>query len=286
MNASRPRVSIIVPVYGRYEFTRRCLQSLLRVTYPNRETIVVDNASTDETPDRLPKEFPWVTVVRNPRNLGYAGGCNTGMRVSKGEHIFLLNNDTKIVDPSLLDGLVDAMESDARLGAVGPRIVDYDDPERVTFDGVSDGYGHLGVSGVAVMLRRKALQEVGLFDESFFAYYEDRDLYARLARAGWRLRHVPAIRVAHWGSATAVPGSPFYNYHHNRNLVVLLRRHAGLRDLLMRALPQWAPVAAWFLKASIERQDWPALRAWVRGFWDGVRAALTDQPPTGPPLGG
>jgi len=272
-------------VFNQYEYTRACLQTVSGLAYPNRETIVVDNASTDSTPLLLPREFPWVRIERNEANLGFAGGCNVGIRAARGTYVFLLNNDTRILDTDLLDVLLKTLESDDRIAAVGPRIVDYDDPAIVTFDGEEDAYGLLPISGSALLVRRRALEEVGLFDESFFAYYEDRDLFGRLRTAGWTLRHVPTVRLAHRGSATSVPRSPLYHYYHNRNLLVLLRRHARARDVLLRAFPKWAWTNAWFVKASVERRDRVVLRAWFRGLRDGLRASIADQPRHGPPLG-
>jgi len=280
---SNPLVTIVIPVYNRYEYTRRCLESIRELDYEEKEILVVDNGSTDGTSMRLRAEFPWARVLGSETNLGYAGGCNIGMREARGDRILLINNDTWIVDRDLLSVLGRELDADPRLAAVGPRVVDYDDPSRILFDGVGDAYGFLDITGVVLLLRRKALEEVGLFDDSFFAYYEDRDLFARLRKAGWSLRHVAAVRVAHRGSVTAVAGSGFYYRWHNRNLVVLLRRHATIRHLV-RVLPTWMLETTWSAKSLLRRRDWEGLRSWLRGYWEGIHFALADQPTSWPSL--
>jgi GT2 family glycosyltransferase len=278
-----PIVSIVIPVYNRYEYTRVCLESLERLTYANREVLVVDNGSSDGTEEKVKAEFPWARVIRSPTNLGYAGGCNLGIRRSSGKYVLLLNNDTWIVSPDLLDVLVGILETNARVGAAGPRLVEYDDPDKIVFDGQTDAYGGLDITGAVVFLRREALRQVGLFDESFFTYYEDRDLFARLKTAGWSLQHSRLVRVAHKGSVTAVLESPSYYYWHNRNFLVYMRRHGTLR-LLVRIFPRWADGAVWFLHRTLRARDWQKLREWLRGHRDGLRAALANQAKTGPPL--
>jgi len=279
-----PLLSVVIPVYNRYEYTRRCLESVAKLTYTDRETLVVDNGSSDGTPERIMAEFPWVKLIRSPTNLGYAAGCILGIRQSSGRYVLLLNNDTWIVDSNLVEILVGILEKDSDVAAVGPRVVEYDDPEKVVFDGQADAYGGLYITGVVFLVRRDALREVGLFDESFFAYYEDRDLFARLKDAGWTFRHAASVRVAHKGSVTARLGSPFYYYWHNRNFVVYVRRHVIGRVGLFQILPAWATQTGWFLHWTLRSRDWQKLREWVRGYRDGLRAALADQPKTGPPL--
>jgi GT2 family glycosyltransferase len=279
-----PFVTIVIPVYNRYAYTRRCLESVRALDYEAVETIVVDNGSSDGTSARIHEDFPWVRVLRIETNLGYAGGCNRGMREARGEYILLLNNDTWIVDQDLLTVLTRALNEDPRVAAAGPRIVDYDDPSRILFDGEGDPYGFLDLTGIVVLLKRLALEQVGLFDEFFFAYYEDRDLFARISKAGWSLRHLQTVRVAHKGSVTAVPGSALFLRLHSRNLVVFLRRYSTLRHLLFQVLPIWTPATVWTLKTLLGRHDRAGLQSWIRGYWEGIRSALTDQPTTWPSL--
>ena len=113
-----PRVSIVIPAFNRLDYTRRCLESIEHLTYPNFETLLVDNGSADGTAESVRQEFPWVRVIRNEVNVGYAAGCNGGIRESRGDYILVLNNDTKVVDSHLLDGLVAAIEANPTVGGV------------------------------------------------------------------------------------------------------------------------------------------------------------------------
>ncbi len=282
-NASPPLISIVIPVYNRLEYTRRCLETVQRLKYPNVETIVVDNASTDGTEAALRREYPHLTVLRNAANLGFAGGCNVGIRASRGPLIFLLNNDTKLIDPDVIDVLVRHMDERPRSAAVDPRLVDYEDPRIDLWDrkdlwrgAAAAMWGKTGAA--AVLLRREALRQVGLFDPSMFAYGESEDLFARLKRAGWSLDHVDSTRVAHEGRGTSVHNSPFYLYWHSRNWVVLMRRYARPSDLVLKILPRQAYVTLWHLQNAVREKQWEAARAYLGGYRDGLRAALAPSP--------
>lgn len=248
-----------------------------RLTYSNFETVVVDNASSDGSAESIRRDFPGVLVLSSSTNLGFAGGCNLGILHSKGEYVLLLNNDTEIVDPNLLDVLVQVMEEDRNVAAAGPRIVEYENHNNILFDGEGDDYGFMDITGAAFLVRRGAIDRTGPLDTSFFAYYEDRDLFARLKRMGWKLRHVPSVRVAHAVSVTLTPGSPFYYYWHNRNLLIYLRRHIALRRIVFRILPRWIEGTAWSLRRMVVERDWGCLREWLRGYLDGMKMIVREE---------
>jgi len=279
-----PRVSIVIPAYNRLDYTRRCLESIGHLTYPNVETLLVDNGSVDGTAESVRREFPWVRVIRNEANVGYAAGCNAGIRESSGDYLFVLNNDTKVVDPQLLDGLVAALEANPTVAAVDPCMVDYLDYGKVRLEGGPDAYGDHELTGSAPMFRRDALDEVGIFDEFYFCFWEDRDLFARLTRSGWVLRHVPGVRVAHQSGATAPFGSPFAVYWDTRNFFIFMRRHATFRRFVVRAFPHWFHATTLLIYDSVKDRNWTVLREWRRGLRDGARAALSDRARTAPNL--
>ena len=222
MSADRPLVSVVVVTLNRKDLLGSCLESLSAQDYPNTEIIVVDNGSTEDISGFVSGSFPDVRYLRLPENLGFAGGNNRGIDIATGSYIALLNNDA-VADPGWLTAMVDLAERDRALGAVASLIVDGNRPSVLDSCGVGialDGMSRqamrgapvpepaepmevLAVSGCACMFRAEALEEIGLFDEDFFAYCEDTDLSLRLRKAGWRIAVAPAGRITHYYSGTS-----------------------------------------------------------------------------------
>src|SRR6185437_6497170 len=137
MTNRKPKVSIIVLTWNSYEITRDCLLSLRKVDYPNFEVVLVDNGSADSSPETLAREFPEVTLIRNPKNLGFTGGNNVGMRnvLSRGtDYVLLLNNDT-VVAPDFLAELVEVAESNPRIGVLNPKIYYFEPSDVIWYGG-------------------------------------------------------------------------------------------------------------------------------------------------------
>ena len=121
---AQPLVSVVIPHWNGVEVLSECLESLSETKYPNMEIIVVDNASTDGSPDWVSLNFPQVKLIENDRNYGYAGGCNRGAKVAEGEYLVFLNNDT-IQDHHWLAGLADFMNLNSNVAAVQPKILNF-----------------------------------------------------------------------------------------------------------------------------------------------------------------
>ena len=131
-----PLVSIITINFDHSEVTCQLLSSLRKITYPRVEIIVVDNASPNDDPSVIKMNFPEITFIQSPVNLGFAGGNNLGIRNSKGKYIMLLNNDTE-VEPGFLEPLVKRLESNTQIGAVSPQIAFFHQPDLFQFAGSS-----------------------------------------------------------------------------------------------------------------------------------------------------
>ncbi len=130
-------MSIIVLNWNSYDVTRDCLLSLRRLEYSQHEVVLVDNGSVDSSPEKLAQEFPEVRMIRNPTNLGFAGGNNVGIRhaLSRGtDYLLLLNNDT-VVAPNLLSELVRVSESSPQIGMVNPKIYYAEPADRIWYAG-------------------------------------------------------------------------------------------------------------------------------------------------------
>jgi hypothetical protein len=261
------RVAVIIVNWNGLEYLQTCLPALLAQTEIAFETLVVDNGSTDGSVEWLQSTYPEVQLIRNSENRGFAEANNQGIRVTHGEYVVLLNNDTQ-PSPGWLASLVAAVERDDCVGMVASQICLAHTPGRLDSAGIevdvlgmawnrrwgevvaaepSDPVEVFGPSAAAALYRRKMLDEIGLFDERYFAYYEDVELAWRARRAGWRCLYVPTARVLHIHSATASRMSGFKAHQIGLNKWRTLFRHYPFRRLWI-----WAPllllidVASWF----------------------------------------
>lgn len=255
-----PKVLIAVLNWNRAADTIECVASLHNLDYQRFEIVVVDNASTDGSVEALEARFPGLAMLRNPRNLGYAGGNNAGIRyaLDRGaDCVLVLNNDT-VVDKDLVRHLVVAMRREPHAGIVGPLIYDYREPTKVWFAGASIDWAtgespHWGlgerdngqfnrvieverVTGCAMMVSRSVFERVGLFDPDYFLYYEDVDLCVRAAKAGFKSYCVQPAKVWHKESSStgATRGSALHAYYHTRNRLLFLHKHGKIRDAVHR----------------------------------------------------
>ena len=236
------RVAIVVLNWNGWQDTIACVASLQALTYGNFEIVLVDNGSTDGSVAHIVRALPAVTLLQSGANLGFGGGCNVGIRhaLAQGaDYVWLINSDAT-VDPGALTALVRVAERNPALGSVGSVIYEAGQPSQVQLWGGGRVNLWLGrsnhcvrpgpisfISGASVLLRRDALEQVGLFDEaSFFMYWEDTDLGFRLARAGWQLAVAEDSRIWHKQSASLGLGNPLLDEYATRSCVRFLRRHA------------------------------------------------------------
>jgi len=232
-----PLVSVIILNWNGKKFLKECLDSLSLQSFRDFETILLDNGSTDGSTEYVLSSFPWVRLVPLPENIGFAEGNNRALKECSGELIVTLNNDTK-VEPSFLAELVGAAEVDPRIGMVAAKMLNFYETGRIDSVGIrvadtgmasNIGVGEadrgqldrttevFGACAGAALYGRRMLAEVGFFDPSFFAYYEDTDLAWRGRLAGWRCVTAPRAVVYHVHSATSGRMSPFTVYHVQRN---------------------------------------------------------------------
>jgi GT2 family glycosyltransferase len=232
-----PDISVVIVTWNGRQHLQTCLSSVAAQRGVGAETIVVDNGSTDDTVGYVRSRFPWVKLVTLGENRGFAAGNNMGVREARGRLVAFLNNDTA-ADAGWLRALASGLDETNRFALVTSRIVYMHDPD--TIDSAGDGvlrwggafkrhHGEpastalatqevFGVCGAACMMPRAVFDELGGFDEDFFASHEDVDLSYRARLRGYRCRYVADAVVRHVGSATLGTVSPFSVFHGQRNL--------------------------------------------------------------------
>jgi len=250
-----PKVSIIIPHWNGIDILSECLESLLQTDYHNLEIIVVDNASTDGSPDLISLNFPQVKLLENSQNYGYAGGCNRGAEIADGDYIVFLNNDT-IQDSKWISPLVDFLNLNPKVAAVQPKILNFYDREKFDYAGAAGGWlDILGfpfargrvfndqekdkgqynkirpvfwTSGTAFMIRKFDFESAGRFDESFFAHQEEIDLCWRLHLMDKETWAIPSSVVFHKNGATLPMFSRKKQYLNHRNSLQMILSNYSL----------------------------------------------------------
>jgi GT2 family glycosyltransferase len=291
-----PELVIILLNYRRPEETIACIESIRRSTYTDYEILVVDNASSDGSPDRIRSQCPGIQLLQNSENLGFAAGNNTGLELFKSgsyPYALLLNNDTEVA-PDTLAALMTAMRSNPAAGILGAKIYFYDRPNILWFAGgaVNPGSGavsHRGmletdrgqydragscdfVTGCCLLVRRAVVDRIGLLDPAFFAYFEDADFCLRARRAGFDVRYEPAARLWHKVSSTTQWDSPVYLYFTLRNRLILVKKNSTF----LKSLP-YLPALIYFYARQFTRlllkwRNLPGARAAWLGMVDGLRS--------------
>ena len=248
-----PRIVIITLCYNGIADTLACLRSLGYLDYPRDRLsiLVLDNASRDGTPTAVHAAYPDVLVIENGANLGFAAGNNVGLHYALNhgyDYALLLNNDTEVA-PDFLSQMIATAESDPMIGVVGPTIYYHAQPDLIWSAGgridwrrgtstmrgigeVDQGQYSLStevdfVTGCALLIRREALERVGLLDERFFMYYEETEWCVRIRRAGFRILHEPTAHLWHKIPLADRLDKPSVAYYMTRNRLLFLRITGG-----------------------------------------------------------
>jgi GT2 family glycosyltransferase len=281
-----PLASVVVPSLNGAHLLPACLDSLVLQSHAQIEVIVVDGASTDGTAELLAARYPGVRLLRLPRNLGFTGNVNAGLRAARGEVLCLLNNDAR-ADPDWVAACVDALALQSDLGSVATKVLYADGRtinsagDLVCRDGTPRQRGNgqpdapewstpvevFGASGGAAAYRRALLEDVGLLDERFFMYLEDVDLAFRAQLRGWSCRYEPAARVLHVGGASG--GGKLESFYNGRNLIRLLAKDLPT-GLVRRMLPAILRYQVRRAREAMAAWRGTAARATLRGQLTGL----------------
>jgi GT2 family glycosyltransferase len=278
-------VAVVIPTWNGRELLEAALRSLAGQTFREFQVVIVDNGSTDGTADYVRTAHRGVELVALEGNRGFAAAVNAGVGATDAEYVALLNNDMEL-DPEWLASLVAALDDDPGAGSAASKLRMLREPglldgagDLVTWYGATWRRGHgepdrgqYDEPGVvaspcagAALYRRRALEEVGAFDERFFAYLEDADWGLRAQLAGWPCLWVPSAVAYHLGGATSRRMGDLETELIARNTLALV-----LKSFPAGRLLAWSPLIlgyqAYTLARAVGRGSW---RAVVRG-WAGA----------------
>ena len=236
-------ISICIVTLNARDYLRDSLRSIeCTLAGLRAEVIVVDNHSNDGTVEMLRQDFPWVRLIENEKNEGFARPTNKALRLAGGRYCLLLNPDTVILD-NAIQKLVAFLNEHTEIGICGPKALNRDGslqkacrrgvsrPWAVLsyFTGLSMLFPHSklfggyllnymdedevhevdGVSGSCMLIRREVMDQIGLLDDRYFAYQEDADYCFRAKKAGWKIFYMPEAEITHYGG---LGGSRVYPY--------------------------------------------------------------------------
>lgn len=256
------------------------------------EVIVVDNASTNDEASEIESRYPYVKVIRSDHNLGFAGGNNLGIKAANGKYIFLINNDT-IFNDFNVQALIDRLESSDKIGIVCPKIrftwgnnpiqyTGYTPLSKITVRNKAIGFGEEDkgqyetahptpyAHGAAMLIKREAIEKIGLMPECFFLYYEELDWSMMFTRAGYQIWYEPACTVYHKESQTTGQNSPLRTYYITRNRLLLVKRNStGVNKYLAYGYLIGLVASRDIIKTGIKGQ-FDLLKATCKGIKDFV----------------
>lgn len=305
MTEPHPDLSIIVVSWNTQSMLRDCLDSLFACAAAAvLEVFVVDNGSSDGSPEMVEEEFPTVKLIGNERNLGFAAANNQALRLATGRHVLLLNSDT-LVHPGVIDASVDYMDRNPQVGVMGCRVLNADGSVQATCSqfptltnlallttglfrvpgfGFAQRYRMDGwqrdeerdvdvVSGCYLVARRDATEAVGLLDEDFFFFGEETDWCRRFRAHGYAVRFAPVGTITHFGGGSSKSLNSKRDLMLSEATVRLHRKHGGMAA----AATAWAILLVfntsrygyWSLKSILQRRSlgrYRHFRGVVSGF--------------------
>ena len=269
-------LTIVVVTFNARADALACLQSV-HAHPPTRswDLVVVDNASTDGTPDAIAATHPETRVIRLSENRGFAAANNVGIRATSGTLVLLLNSDTLVGDGQI-EALCVALDEERRAAAAGPRLVDAVGAQELSFGPMISPLGEARqklrsailttgpvwlqarlaarmrrrqfvdwVTGACLLVRRAAAEQVGLLDERYFMYTEDVDFCAALRAAGHRILYEPSVTVTHLRGRSRASAPAATSRHARASQLAFYRKHH----------PLWAPLLRWYLAVRGIRVD-------------------------------
>ena len=291
-----PSMSIVLVCWNNKGYLDPCLKSLYEGALKSSfDVVVVDNGSTDGSQQMLAEKYPEVKLIQNPGNVGLGKASNQGIQATNGRHILLLNNDTIVNGPSL-DLLVDFLDAHPQAGAVGGKLLNPDGSFQSGYasfstlteefliltrlgDKLWPGYPSHGdsaeieetgwLSSACLLVRRAALDQIGLLDESYFIYGDEADLQYRLNKAGWKVYFLPSSTIIHYGGRSMDRWKRRKMVYRGK-MLFYQKNYSALKTLLLRLMLFWMSLLkllVWAVRYFVpSRKD--RARKELRSNWD------------------
>lgn len=256
-----PSVAIAILNWNGRNYLEKFLPSVNASTYHNKQIVVIDNASTDDSIDFLQKHYPQVKIVRLPVNYGFAKGYNEGLKQVEADYYILLNSDVE-VEAGWVEPMVELLEKNKNIAACQPKLLQYQQKTLFEYAGAAGGWiDYLGypfargrifdvcevdngqyddaqpvfwASGAALFIRSEIFKEAKGFDEYFFAHQEEIDLCWRLQWAGYEVYCCPAAVVYHVGGGTLPKGNSRKVFLNFRNNLVMMAKNLPLGEAIVK----------------------------------------------------
>lgn len=294
---TEPFIISVILNTNRREDTLACLETLKQNTYSNHKAIILDNHSIDGSVEAISSAFPDVEIIELRENLGYAGNNNVGIEAALkqgADWVFVLNEDT-LLAKECLEKLIEVAADDRKIGVLGPMVYHADEPQIIQSAGGIlntrwEGE-HLGknqpdsgqytnphqvdwISGCAIMVRREAIDQVGMIDARFFYYWEETEWCVRIGKVGWKLVHVPQAKLWHKGVQRNYHPKPSVAYYGTRNHLLMLYKHgaplsakANAWFQIVRTLTSWTIKPKWRIMVEHRNAMWRGMIDFLRQHW-------------------
>jgi GT2 family glycosyltransferase/protoporphyrinogen oxidase len=281
-----PPVYVVLLTFNHFEDTSECLKSLLTSGYPELKIVLVDNGSTDGTPELVRGEFPNVQIIENHQNLGVPAGYNVGFQYAlsnRAEYILMLNNDT-VIAPDIIERLIEVARPDPQAGIVMPKVLYYGTKDQIWSSGgryrsfppaILMKYRQRDPSAVqmieyapscGLLIHRRAFEKAGLFDPGYFFLFDDWDFSERVRALGMHIWYAPEAVLWHKVSKTTQgPKSPLYWRTHGTSIARFYRRHGR---------PAWISVPVHLGYFMLREFVFKRNLRYLGDFWQGVQEGL------------
>ena len=282
-------VSVVIVNWNRYEDTCECIDSLLAQKGVSLKIICVDNGSSDNSGQRLREKYDQIQLLQLNSNLGFAGGYNLGIKQAlkqNTDYILIVNNDT-VADEWMVSKLLPEIQA-SNIGICAPLIYYFENPARIWSSGgyinkrllmpinshhdnenLSHPVERTFISGCCYLMKKELIEQLGLFDESFFLYMEDLDYCRRIMQTQWKMKVVPSAKLYHKVAASSEGQySPMERYFYGLSSGIYYRKYINSSNAWLIIPFRLISAILWTLRL-ISSGNFQSVGAYLKGLWEG-----------------